>query len=65
MANPRLDTRSAAIITTARLGSQRPNRSRKASTFAGATMPEIRSPQPKMKPQMSPAAMSIAQLPNT
>src|ERR1700681_4521821 len=42
---------SAAIITTARLGSQAPKISRKPRTLAGCTIPEISRPAPNTSPQ--------------
>jgi hypothetical protein len=64
-AKPAAETASAAAITTARLGSQLPKMSRKASTFAGCIMPEINRPQPKTNPQINAAMAAMAQPPNT
>ena len=58
-------TRSAAAITTARLGSQSPKISRKASTFAGCSIPEINSPKPNSNPQINAATTTMAQPANT
>ncbi len=60
-AKPAPATTSAAAITTARLGSQAPKMSRKASTFAGCIIPEISRPQPKTNPEISAATISMAQ----
>ena len=57
-ADPAHDTASAAAITTARLGSQWPDRSRKFSILAGCAMPEMSSPRPNTIPQN--AAETIA-----
>src|SRR5439155_1966429 len=59
-AKPMPDTARAAAITTARLGSHAPNRSRKLSTLVGCVMPDIKRPKPKMKPQTKPASDSIS-----
>jgi hypothetical protein len=57
---PGTETTSAAIMTTARLGSQAPKMSRKASTFAGCTISEISKPQPNINPQIKAAMTSMA-----
>ena len=62
---PGTDTASAAAITTARLGSQAPKMSRKPRTLVGCTMPEIKRPAPKIRPQNKGAMIHMAQPPST
>src|SRR6516225_10059236 len=47
-------------MTKARLGSHRPEMSRKFRTFAGSIMPETMSPLPNIKPTRSWAKMLIS-----
>jgi hypothetical protein len=62
---PGIDTVSAAIITTARLGSHAPKISRKAKTFVGWTIPEISRPVPNTNPHNNDAIIGMIQPPNT
>ena len=57
---PGTEMTNAAIMTTARLGSQVPKMSRKANTFAGCIIPEISRPQPKINPQKNAAMINMA-----
>jgi hypothetical protein len=56
IANPGQVTARAAAITTARLGSHAPNRSRNASTLVGCIICEISRPKPNTRPHRSPIA---------
>src|SRR5229473_3562058 len=56
---PGADTASAAIITTARLGSHAPKISRNAKTFVGLTIPEISRPAPNTNPDNKDAIIRM------
>ena len=59
---PMPDTTSAAAMTKAKVGSQRPKMSRNPSTFVGCVMPEISKPKPKISPLTKLASANMIDL---